>query len=65
MQVLFDAEHFFDGFKRNPEFALRVLEAAVTNGASHLVLCDTNGGALPHRGRGRPSPRSCATSAPT
>src|SRR4051812_25554150 len=48
MQVLFDAEHFFDGFKRNSEFALRVLETAVTNGASHLVLCDTNGGALPH-----------------
>jgi 2-isopropylmalate synthase len=48
MQVLFDAEHFFDGFKRNPEFSLRVLESAATNGASHLVLCDTNGGALPH-----------------
>jgi 2-isopropylmalate synthase len=48
MQVLFDAEHFFDGFKRNGEFSLRVLEAAVQNGASHLVLCDTNGGALPH-----------------
>ena len=48
MQVLFDAEHFFDGYKRNPEYALRVLESAVTNGASHLVLCDTNGGALPH-----------------
>src|SRR5262249_51272035 len=48
MGVLFDAEHFFDGFKRNPEFALRVLEAAATSGASHLVLCDTNGGTLPH-----------------
>jgi len=48
MNVLFDAEHFFDGYKRNPEFALRVLEAAATNGASHVVLCDTNGGALPH-----------------
>src|SRR4051812_45273543 len=48
MQVLFDAEHFFDGYKRNPEFALRVLEAAATKGASHVVLCDTNGGALPH-----------------
>ncbi|MDQ1457957.1 MAG: 2-isopropylmalate synthase, partial [Actinomycetota bacterium] len=48
MKVLFDAEHFFDGFKRNPEFSLRVLEAAATKGASHLVLCDTNGGALPH-----------------
>lgn len=45
--VMVDAEHFFDGYKRNPEFSLRVLEAAVTNGASHLVLCDTNGGSLP------------------
>ncbi len=48
MQVLFDAEHFFDGYRRNAEFSLRVLEAAATNGASHLVLCDTNGGTLPH-----------------
>ncbi len=48
MEVLFDAEHFFDGYKHNPEFALRVLEAAATKGASHVVLCDTNGGALPH-----------------
>src|SRR5262252_8558654 len=48
MEVLFDAEHFFDGFARNPEFSLRVLEGAATNGASHLVLCDTNGGTLPH-----------------
>jgi 2-isopropylmalate synthase len=48
LQVLFDAEHFFDGYKRNPEFSLRVLEAAATKGASHLVLCDTNGGSLPH-----------------
>ena len=43
-----DMEHFFDGFKRNPEFALRALEAAVVKGASHVVLCDTNGGSLPH-----------------
>src|SRR5205085_3042224 len=48
MEVLFDAEHFFDGYKRNPEFALRTLEAAATKGASHVVLCDTNGGTLPH-----------------
>ena len=48
MDVLFDAEHFFDGYAHNPEFALRVLEAATTNGACRLVLCDTNGGALPH-----------------
>ncbi|HTH07045.1 MAG TPA: citramalate synthase [Ilumatobacteraceae bacterium] len=46
--VMFDAEHFFDGYKRNPEFAMRALEAAVVKGASHLVLCDTNGGSLPH-----------------
>jgi 2-isopropylmalate synthase len=47
--VLFDAEHFFDGYRRNPEFSLRVLEAAATKGASTLVLCDTNGGALPNQ----------------
>jgi len=47
-QVLVDMEHFFDGFKRNPEFALRAVEAAVIKGASHVVLCDTNGGSLPH-----------------
>jgi len=46
-QVLVDCEHFFDGYKRNPEFSMRVLEAAVINGATHLVLCDTNGGSLP------------------
>jgi 2-isopropylmalate synthase len=48
MDVLFDAEHFFDGYARSPEFALRVLEGAVQAGAIRLVLCDTNGGALPH-----------------
>jgi len=47
-EVFFDAEHFFDGYRSNPEFALRVLEAAVQNGATRLVLCDTNGGSLPH-----------------
>ncbi len=47
-QVLVDLEHFFDGYKRNPEFALRALEAGVIKGASHVVLCDTNGGSLPH-----------------
>jgi 2-isopropylmalate synthase len=48
LDVLFDAEHFFDGYKRNPEFSLSVLEAAVEKGAGTLVLCDTNGGSLPH-----------------
>ena len=47
-RVLVDMEHFFDGFKRNPEFALRALEAAIVKGATHVVLCDTNGGSLPH-----------------
>ncbi|MEZ5248683.1 MAG: hypothetical protein R2713_05520 [Ilumatobacteraceae bacterium] len=40
-------EHF-DGYKHNPEFSLRALEAAVVKGAPHVVLCDTNGGSLPH-----------------
>jgi 2-isopropylmalate synthase len=48
LRVMLDAEHFFDGYRRNPEFALRALEAAAVNGATHLVLCDTNGGSLPH-----------------
>ncbi len=48
VRVLFDAEHFFDGWKEQPEFSLRVLEAAAEHGAETLVLCDTNGGTLPH-----------------
>ena len=47
LDVFFDAEHFFDGYKANPEFALRVLEGASNAGADCLVLCDTNGGSLP------------------
>ncbi len=47
LRVFYDAEHFFDGYKRNPEFSLRVLEAATIAGADCLVLCDTNGGTLP------------------
>jgi 2-isopropylmalate synthase len=46
-EVLFDAEHFFDGYKANPAFALRVLKAAHEAGARWCVLCDTNGGTLP------------------
>jgi len=46
-RVFFDAEHFFDGYKRNPEFSLSVLEAAAIAGAEAVVLCDTNGGSLP------------------
>ncbi len=46
-QVVFDAEHFFDGFAADPQYALSVLRAAANGGASRLVLCDTNGGSLP------------------
>ncbi len=45
--VFFDAEHFFDGFKANPEYAIRVLTHAVNGGADCVILCDTNGGTLP------------------
>jgi 2-isopropylmalate synthase len=48
LRVFLDAEHFFDGYKRNPEFSLRVLDAAAEAGSDALVLCDTNGGTLPH-----------------
>jgi 2-isopropylmalate synthase len=46
-EVMFDGEHFFDGFKANPEYALATLRAASDAGADFVVLCDTNGGCLP------------------
>src|SRR5260221_5491176 len=46
-EVLLDCEHFFDGYKANPQFALACAKAAVDEGARWVVLCDTNGGALP------------------
>ena len=46
-RVFFDAEHFFDGYRTNPQYALAVIKAAWEAGAERLVLCDTNGGALP------------------
>ncbi len=46
-ELIYDAEHFFDGYKHNPKYALRTLKAAADAGASVLVLCDTNGGSLP------------------
>ncbi|MCW5981888.1 MAG: citramalate synthase [Bryobacteraceae bacterium] len=48
-EVIYDAEHFFDGYNSNASFALRTLEAAVKGGADVLCLCDTNGGAMPTR----------------
>ncbi len=46
-EVVFDAEHFFDGYKRNPEYSLQTLMVAANAGATTLCLCDTNGGSLP------------------
>ncbi|MFZ4540996.1 MAG: citramalate synthase [Rickettsiales bacterium] len=46
-EAVFDAEHFFDGYKANPVYAMEVLRAAMAGGASWLVLCDTNGGSMP------------------
>ena len=46
-EALYDAEHFFDGYKANPDYALECLRAAYDNGARWIVLCDTNGGSLP------------------
>jgi 2-isopropylmalate synthase len=47
-EVIYDAEHFFDGYKDHPEYAMSTLKAAVEAGADCLVLCETNGGALPY-----------------
>lgn len=47
-EVVYDAEHFFDGYKNNEEYALKSLQAALDGGADFIVLCDTNGGTLPY-----------------
>jgi 2-isopropylmalate synthase len=46
-EVIYDAEHFFDGYKDNPEYALQTLDAAIKGNSKTIVLCDTNGGTLP------------------
>jgi 2-isopropylmalate synthase len=46
-EVIYDAEHFFDGWKANPDYAKKTIQAAVEGGASIVVLCDTNGGSMP------------------
>ncbi len=46
-QVIYDAEHFFDGWKSNPEYALKTIRAAAAAGAGIIILCDTNGGTMP------------------
>ncbi len=60
-EVIYDAEHFFDGYEADPAYALQTLEAAAEAGADVLVLCETNGGTLPSRlteiiPRSRPRP---------
>lgn len=47
-EVIYDAEHFFDGYKANRDYAIQTLKAAVAGGADFIVLCDTNGGSLPY-----------------
>ena len=47
-EFMFDAEHFFDGYKANPKYAISCLKAAFNQGARWIILCDTNGGTLPH-----------------
>ncbi|MFH1715324.1 MAG: citramalate synthase [Elusimicrobiota bacterium] len=47
LEVVYDAEHFFDGYKANPEYALKTLKSAEDAGADNITLCDTNGGLLP------------------
>ncbi|EMI27613.1 MULTISPECIES: citramalate synthase [Rhodopirellula] len=48
-ELIYDAEHFFDGYNANPEYAIKTLQAAAASGAKWLALCDTNGGTLPER----------------
>ncbi len=48
LETIFDAEHFYDGYKENPEYATKVVQAAAEAGADAIVLCDTNGGTMPH-----------------
>lgn len=47
LEVIYDAEHFFDGYRANPGYALKTLKTAFDGGASNLTLCDTNGGSIP------------------
>ncbi|MBD1825305.1 citramalate synthase [Cyanobacteria bacterium FACHB-DQ100] len=47
-RIIYDAEHWFDGYKHNPAYALKTLQSAIAAGAEWITLCDTNGGTLPH-----------------
>ena len=64
LRVFFDAEHFFDGYKANPEYSLKTIESAAEAGADCVILCDTNGGAMPDEVTAilRASKKKCKTS---
>ena len=62
-RVIYDAEHFFDGYRDDPEYALRCLAAALEAGAENVTLCDTNGSSLPAAGRRGDGARSSRRSA--
>ena len=72
-RVFLDAEHFFDGYRLDPAYAVEVVRAAVEAGAEVVALCDTNGGMLPAEvadvvgavTRGAPAPRSASTATTT
>ena len=70
-RVVYDAEHFFDGYRDDPGYALECLRAAAEAGAENVTLCDTNGASLPRpgrrgdRGRGRGARRARSRSAST
>src|SRR3990170_2579347 len=62
--VIYDAEHFFDGWKANPEYAKKTIQAAVEGGASIVVMCDTNGGSMPEEVVALPEAASAAIDVP-
>ena len=70
LRGFYDAEHFFDGYRRNPSYSLEVVAAALEVGADRIILCDTNGGTLPHDAERivrevREAPSSVSTSTTT
>ena len=63
-RVVYDAEHFFDGYRDDAEYALLCLDAALDAGAENVTLCDTNGSSLPHEITARDRARWSSASAP-
>ena len=63
-EVIYDAEHFFDGWRANPEYAAKTIQAAAAAGAARIVMCDTNGGTLPEEIAVRTKEAAAAVDAP-